>query len=198
MRFLHEDDFRRHVWERCESPIEQMLCTAMFIDLGMTVVPDGYPISDFVTEQPRPILFSQYRIARYRVDFLVVVADREHCIPLVIECDGKNYHSSIDQQIRDIDRDDALREAGVCEVHRFTGWQIVKRLSWVVAEIADVLREYGVEPTLPDEFEWYRALRGRFEQSRNKPQIRERRRFRKGADDEEALAAIRREDATWM
>jgi very-short-patch-repair endonuclease len=194
MRFLDAEDCRRIVWGRCESPIEQMLCTSMFIDLGMTVIPDGYPISDFVTEQPRQILFSQYRIGRYRVDFLVVVATRETYIPFAIECDGKHYHSSDEQQERDEERDDALREAGVREVYRFTGWQIVKRPAWVVGQVANLLRLFGVEPTPPQEFAAYRTLRDQFCYSRNKS--RESRQIK--GDDEEALAAIRRADATWM
>lgn len=194
MRFLDQHDFRRQIWERCESPIEQILCTAMFIDLGMTVVPPGYRIRDFVTDQPRPILFSQHRIAGYRVDFLVVVADTETCVPFVIECDGKHYHSSDEQQARDDERDDALRHAGVREVYHFTGWQIVKRLPWVLTEIVEVLGQYGVAPTPPDEFGDYRSLRDQFQQSRTK----ERQRIKNPVDDEEALAAIRRADACWM
>lgn len=199
MRFLDEDDARRLVWERCESPIEQLLCTSLFVDLGMSAIPIDAELRHFVSDRAKAFLFSQHRIERYRADFLVIVADRQTHVPIVIECDGKRYHSSDEQIAYDEQRDLALLAAGARGVWRFTGSEIVKRTDAVLAWISDRLIELGVEPTRGVGCEYYRAFRNyltppppRRLTAAERIAAGERQR----TDDE--IAEILRADAAWM
>ena len=82
---------------KCESPIEWRLYGAM-IDLGLLPTP-------------------QYPILQYFVDF----AFPEH--RLVVECDGKRWHSTPLRRWRDLIRERRIRRQG-WRVIRFTGKEI--------------------------------------------------------------------------
>lgn len=199
MRFMPEHDQRRQVWRRCESPIEQILCTALFAYLGLEAVAGDFSterIPKLVRDQPTAFLFAQQSIAGYRVDFLVVVADREGCILFVIECDGRDYHSSEDQRAYDQHRDAVLRSAGCREVLRVSGRVIVHNIRQYVTEcVYAVLHDLGVETTEPPDCKWWRIVNELCEAAavRRYPYAR-----LAGWRSEEELAEIRRIDATWM
>ena len=82
---------------RWESPIERMLYYAM-LDYGLL-----------------PTL--QYEIGKYRVDFAFLEEK------LIVEADGKAYHSSKRAKYRDARRERCLKVRG-WKIMRFTGSQI--------------------------------------------------------------------------
>ena len=74
------------------------------------------------TEDDDLVLYPQFPLARFRYDFAVVAKWKAR--PLVlIECDGKDFHSSADQQANDKLKDDAAANAGI-RLLRFTGSEI--------------------------------------------------------------------------
>lgn len=199
MRFLPEDDQRRRVWARCESPIEQILCIALFAYLGLEAVSGDFSserIPELVRDHPTAFLFAQQAIAGYRLDFLIVTADREGCVLFALECDGRDYHSSKNQRLYDKHRDAVLRSAGCREVLRASGRMIVRDVQrFVTNSVYPVLNGLGVEAIEPLDCQWWRVVNRQLEAAavRRWPYAELARwRF------EEELAAIRRFDATWM
>lgn len=93
---------------KCESPIEERLYKGL-LQHGLFATP-------------------QYKVPPYRLDF----AFPEHM--LVIECDGKAYHSTPRQKAHDRKRDKYLRSKG-WTVLRFSGRKIHRELPEVVDKI---------------------------------------------------------------
>lgn len=86
------------------------------------------------TELPRPQ--TNVWIARFRVDFHWPLEG------LVVEVDGRRFHSSRNRFEADRDRDGTLLAAG-CTVLRFTWSQLVERPNKVIARIAYMLGRLG-------------------------------------------------------
>lgn len=129
----------------CESPIEM----AMFDALCMIAEQFGFDVcfvrdvSDWTAAKPycvsnakpdRLVIFPQLSLLdRYRVDFLLVqhgydTATKSERLytdaPVVVECDGHDFHERTKQQAkRDRSRDRALSAAGF-QVLRYTGHEI--------------------------------------------------------------------------
>jgi very-short-patch-repair endonuclease len=112
---------------------------------------DGQP-ADSVLEVAMRRLFERYRlppfefharIAGLEVDFRIVDA------PVVLECDGWEFHAKTrEQQARDAARDATLAEAGFV-VLRFTYHQIVRRPAEQARRITGVLRRWAPQ-LVPD------------------------------------------------
>jgi very-short-patch-repair endonuclease len=156
MRFLDEGDPRRMVWEKCESPIEQLMCTALFSLLGIGAIWGDYSgdrlvsMAERLDGAPGAFLFSQHPVGRYRLDFLVAAVDpiKRRARLLGIECDGKAYHGSAEQQERD-----RLRERWIMpaigqgfQMFRYTGAELRHGMRRAVGEVSDWLWERGVIP----------------------------------------------------
>lgn len=93
----------------CESPIERRFLAAIY---GLQ---NGYMFS-----RCRGIV-PQQQIGPYRVDFLIQIEDKA---PIVVECDGHDFHERTKEQARrDKARDRYLQVAGY-KVLRFTGSEI--------------------------------------------------------------------------
>lgn len=112
----------------CDSPIEQMFA------LELLRLEETFP-SVAWSKQDRFNIFGR----KYRTDFVLQVYDAifgddgtpayEWTTGLVVECDGMEYHSDIEQIEHDNTRDiDFLMEYGMSTI-RFTGSQILKD-SW--------------------------------------------------------------------
>lgn len=158
MRWLPEDDPRRQVWERCESAIEQILCTTLFADFGLSAVSGDFSterLPEMLHARPMAYLFAQQWIAGYRTDFLLVVTDREGCVLFAIECDGRQFHSSEEQIAYDEQRDDVIRLAGCREVLRFTGTDIVRHARFTANSIWRLLEGLGISPERGEGCDWY-------------------------------------------
>jgi len=79
---------------------------------------------------------AQALIGRYHVDFLV----EENGAQVVVECDGKLYHSSHEAKKTDKERDSYLQERGY-RVLRFTGGEINHSVEHCVEQIEQALDE---------------------------------------------------------
>lgn len=101
---------------------------------------------DTVTVEP------QVKIGKYRVDFLVkarfLIVDEEwHAC--VVECDGREFHSSVEQRKRDWERDRELARMGY-DTQRFTGSQIHHDAGWCAEITLGVMRELNLATRFPE------------------------------------------------
>lgn len=122
---------------RCESPIEQLFCLSLFQVPGIWAINGEFHTSLL---QHRPgnrgiLVFAQNRIKRYRADFLLVALSPEQIEPafLIVECDGREFHSTPDAVTRDARRDRELRSTGF-QIIRHTGTEIYGNPFEVVAQ----------------------------------------------------------------
>ena len=112
----------------CESPIEEALGVAILEWFGCSIQ---------VCKDPKDgdcplVLIPQYRWSFYRSDFALF----EHEIPLLIECDGKNFHSSEKQREHDLRKDMAAADRHMQTI-RFSGQQIYKDALSCAEEIGE-------------------------------------------------------------
>jgi hypothetical protein len=115
------------LFQLCESPIEEEMA------MGLSRWPDCEPHPAPCTPSlfrhaetgGKRLLFAQHPIGRFRADFLLVAAS---CQPLVIECDGLEWHSGQEMWTRDFDRDQEMRRLGY-NIVRFGGWRIRRELA---------------------------------------------------------------------
>lgn len=121
----------------CDSPIEQVMLAC----LAHMVVPgtDCFPpiIHDVYGGEPFPdhpvVIAPQFTIARYRLDFLVSVKIGKRQTLYAIECDGRDYHSSIEQREADGLRDAYLAGLGIVTL-RYSGQWIFRNRSHAADE----------------------------------------------------------------
>ena len=131
----------RDKWlEKCESPIEIRLAKAMLSRWPLRCRL-GYglcsPEAMRAAENDRvTLLYAQYPIGRFRVDFLVV---RPHSVPVVVECDGHAYHQGDPSTWeRDAERDKIIQQQGFVTL-RFPGSRIHRDSDEVVDIIEKAL-----------------------------------------------------------
>lgn len=98
----------------------------------------------------------------YRVDFLISYYDCDdatYCLkkPIIIEVDGKDWHSSKTQMNYDYKRENELKLAGY-DVFRFTGSQIYNNPFGCIekiynyVEMCDTIKEEQKSPAIGDDF----------------------------------------------
>lgn len=116
-----------------ESPIETILGAHILAAMEGLRLCSQSQLSDM--ERGHMYLVPQFKFDRYRFDFAFMAAGEDRPL-LVVECDGKDFHSSQKQMARDRARDDHMRGLGV-PVRRFWGTLIhrnpklcVFRLHW--------------------------------------------------------------------
>ena len=128
---------------RCESPIEKLLLPWL--------VAQRYPLFNY---EPRVLFPSegsmlgdlcvavvpQLPVGRYRADFALASRHGRHLKFLIVECDGKEFHDSVEQVKRDVDRDVYLTSRPeILEVIRFSGTEIYKSPKNCAAHAAHLL-----------------------------------------------------------
>jgi very-short-patch-repair endonuclease len=105
-----------------ESPIETIFGAKLALalrpvceDLGWTFSVGAQPDADVTLQR-------QYPLHRFRYDFAILARGQSQ--PLVlIECDGKEFHSTEEQQANDRLKDEAALKAGL-QLVRFSGSEI--------------------------------------------------------------------------
>ena len=70
----------------------------------------------------------QYEVPPYRLDFALINGNTK----IAVECDGKEFHSTLEQKDRDRIRDEFLKSHGWI-VERFTGHEIYEQ-PWNIAK----------------------------------------------------------------
>lgn len=116
---------------KTESPIEEdFLAALQAISDGLVVFIPNASLDDLMKrataddERQRVFMASQVPLWKYRADFVLATyytptSPRVICV----ECDGKEFHTSAEQQQRDYDRDAFLMGKSIATV-RFTGGQL--------------------------------------------------------------------------
>ncbi len=120
----------------CESPIEQMMLAALgFMSFDKL---DCFPpaIHDVMSGETWPtspvVIIPQFVVARYRLDFLIVVESQPKPTLIAVECDGKEHHTKTSDIARDAARDEYLEKIGI-HTWRLTGTEIFKH-QWRMAD----------------------------------------------------------------
>ena len=86
-----------------ESPIEIMFGMAF-----MELIEDDWALKP------------QFKWQRYRIDWSI---ERPYRLPIFVECDGNEFHTSPEAVARDRKRDREIRRAGI-KLFRFTGSEL--------------------------------------------------------------------------
>lgn len=120
---------------RTESPIEYILWNELQTRLGFSPTDSADP-------GPGLWIYTQYEIDQFRVDIRLLFVGDKSASELVVECDGKAYHSSPDQRARDQLRQAIIEDRGY-KILRFTGSDINSRPDEVLLKIAEALGIWG-------------------------------------------------------
>lgn len=131
---------------KCGSEIEKMMlaelifCNFEYLSSPAEIVsaPGGMfpPHLKTVLQEFRPVIVPQFRVGKYRVDFLVLLPGRYlDTTAFVIECDGHDFHEKTKAQAaKDKGRDRFLQAQGY-HVFRFTGSEVYQDAKKCVDEI---------------------------------------------------------------
>lgn len=148
-------DAQKIVHARCESPIEQLFCTAAFLVLGcepsLPITPAELRKIAAERAAPFAILFVQHPIAQYRVDCLIAAVDpdKRKARRLVIECDGHAFHSTLEQIAADQMREVEIKRLGYLDMMRFTGSELRSNMLGVMREVHGWLVQSGIRTWRP-------------------------------------------------
>lgn len=147
-----EEDAARYIeafenaQEKCESPIEELLLAALYIENS-----DGIVRLEFMSGRPKEqaffdqaaFVYQQAEIGSYRVDFLIHDATLPFSLGkprwIVVECDGHDFHEKTKKQARRDKQRDRFLQARGYRVLRFTGSEIWQDAERCADEILDNL-----------------------------------------------------------
>lgn len=161
-----EDTLGNHAWILLEracteisrpdvkfgSPIEEMLAVAMVAVARISGVPvsftPGLSRREILAMRNGPQIMRivpQADVSGCRVDFLVVLTGTEKCQPIVVECDGHDFHERTKEQAsRDRSRDREFQVSGNI-VMRFTGSEIWRDPFACAIQVVDLIEEHRSE-----------------------------------------------------
>lgn len=121
----------------CESPIENMLGAALLMMFERAGERLTLCKSDRLESAPAGLLLvPQFRWSYYRSDWAIVVA--KPLSALLIECDGRDFHSSPEQKAHDAKKDAAALNRGYLTM-RFTGSEIHRDVDRCAQKIFDAV-----------------------------------------------------------
>ena len=142
-----QNDFDRGA-ERTESPIERILLAQLLHPeiarnfderVELMLPPSGLVANAVPPPFPGIYIYPQITIGSYRVDFFLCHVGFGDEVPLIVECDGHDFHEKTKEQAqRDKARDRYLVGQGY-RVLRFTGSEIYRSPVDVAEEIISVL-----------------------------------------------------------
>jgi very-short-patch-repair endonuclease len=127
------------IYERCESPIERLMCIGIQDLLGYEACAVPYMGGSSIPPGRRAgaLVFGQQELGPYRVDFLILgFVSGEQSRPLIVECDGREFHDPLSDQERDYN----LSLRGF-ETIRFTGHEISRDLDRQIRRIPIAMGE---------------------------------------------------------
>lgn len=121
----------------CDSPIETILAGVVLVFFERAGKPLKLCRPNLIKEAPSGLLLvPQFAWSYYRSDWAVL--DNTRTGALLIECDGKAFHSSPEQKAHDAKKDTAARDYGYLTM-RFTGSQIHRDARGCVQKIFDAV-----------------------------------------------------------
>jgi len=143
-------DHIRRALTQCESPIEKYMLAAMAFmeadgpyDGSLMLVPGKEAAFENLKGrqhdegEQRTWIYTQARVAEYRVDFLLLVESFHESKArfIAVECDGHDFHEKTKEQARrDRSRERAIQAAGIT-VLRFTGSEIFRDANRCASEV---------------------------------------------------------------
>lgn len=139
---LTYQEFTQGLFDRCQSPIEELLLAALLCQMQSGEVEWHY--SDGSEGKPFIGVFAdafiQASVGKYRPDFLFVKQRPDgNGERIVVECDGHDYHERTKAQARhDKSRDRWMVQQGI-KVLRFTGSEIFNDPEACAAQIYEVV-----------------------------------------------------------
>jgi very-short-patch-repair endonuclease len=122
---------------KTESPIETILGAELQRILEETLS-ESFAVGETGKEADFTLV-PQFNLSRYRYDFAVFVAGDP---AVLIECDGKDFHSSLEQIDNDAAKD-ALALARGYQIKRFPGWRINAHPKECAKEVIQAIVIYG-------------------------------------------------------
>ena len=156
----------KHVWRLLESahneisrpdvkfgsPIEEMLATAMVAMARMYGIAVSFQPSatlrDVQAMKSGPqgaVIVPQADVLGHRVDFIVVLTGVMKFRPIIVECDGHDFHERTKEQAaRDRSRDREFQSAGNL-VMRFTGSEIWNDALACAEQIIDLIDDHRTD-----------------------------------------------------
>lgn len=127
-----------------ESPIETILGVSLIARLTQVYGDRAHWCSASAAHMVPPghvAIVAQLPWKNYRADWAILIDGQP---AVVVECDGREFHSSAEQISRDTSRDFAMLDAGI-EVFRFSGSEI-HRSSEHCAKLVCRIIEHRVRP----------------------------------------------------
>lgn len=123
------------LWQRAESPIERHMCVIFHEHMLFRANAGSYRFEAVETDAKGrdakrcALVFGQQDIGAYRIDFLIAAYDArfDEFRRVGVECDGFEFHGSLDQQRRDHERDQKIRHETGLRLLRLTGKEIIGR-----------------------------------------------------------------------
>ncbi len=122
----------------CQSPIERLLLAPLMFIWPQCLSPRYEGPGDREREAR---LYAQYRVGDRKLDFAYIVTPLQEPweIRLGIECDGHEYHSSVEQKANDNERTiEVVSEQGF-NIIRFSGSQISRDPKACAAKVAEAV-----------------------------------------------------------
>jgi very-short-patch-repair endonuclease len=124
---------------RCESAIEKQLLTALYTGAicfhNTSLVVNGKQQAELDRGTPGLFIEPQFKIDRFRADFLVTHSNGTIKKSVVVECDGHEFHERTKEQAkRDRSKDRRIQDLGF-KIFRFTGSEIYSNPDRCVQEI---------------------------------------------------------------
>jgi very-short-patch-repair endonuclease len=124
----------------CESPIEKIMLVGLMTMITKVAVVVHSPMSGEPFPRAGVVVMPQFVLARYRLDFLITVQRPFGPYHFAVECDGIEFHGSLQKRHEDNERDQYLRALGI-KTLRYYG-QKIKQLGHQCAdEIAAIVNE---------------------------------------------------------
>lgn len=105
-----------------ESPIETIFGAKLAMALRPVCDELGWTFSVGAQSDADVCLQPQYQLQRFRYDFAILARGQSQPL-ILIECDGKEFHSTEEQQANDRLKDEAAVKAGT-QLVRFSGSEI--------------------------------------------------------------------------
>ena len=128
----------------CESPIERdllpWLVTGAYRSITASPLPVARPNRPVETlDIYSAVLWPQFQVARFRLDFALAVRRHGQFAIFAIECDGAQFHTTEQDALRD-----AALKAGGIKTIRATGREIRDCPTDIIARIDDAVTEWSI------------------------------------------------------
>lgn len=127
--------------ENITSPIEMAFFTAIHLMLEQSGLGHHNTMVDGKLEMFGTIVSPQFKIDKYRADFLVSYRKDPEFVTkkVVVECDGHNFHDRSEPERRAEKQRDRFFQKNGYRVFHFTGSEIIKNPFFCASEVLEFL-----------------------------------------------------------